>query len=447
MLNFSLWFIQQSKSWIICIISNEQIYKTMKLIFAILISGLLALFSNPTTADLVESLDSLLTETGEKTKAYGDEVLRRSKEYYNTFQDPEVQKITKESAKKENSQHLKEVWTDVLENLDDALELNTRIDTAPEHTWIGADKQSLNKDQINVFSEIESLLANPGITAGNTHINQLRDLIERERESIASLREKMVMSSLDGKKELSAKIEKAKKKIADYNHTINIEKSNLQIRLQQMGLDLSEKQIDTLLSRVDSDDIIKMSVIYDVLADITRQLMELTQEFNEEIEQARKYYGMHVILLKFVMNMQQTYIDKMDHEYLPKIEKIQFDTVMLGKESRELLRKKQKAASVKLLNKNLQSQALTLKVAEIFSNQLKKQRSKVVEANKTLQRDYLVAKNTYDTVKLSAGLINLMRTNQASFSALADIQIPDILPFENAEMQRKFEELSVQLKN
>ena len=68
------------------------------------------------------------------------------------------------------------------------------------------------------------------------------------------------------------------------------------------------------------------------------------------------------------------------------------------------------------------------------------------EALTLAKRDYRVAKNTFDTVKLSAELIRLMKSNQASFNALMNIQIPEIVPFKNIEMQKKFEELSLLLK-
>ncbi len=49
-------------------------------------------------------------------------------------------------------------------------------------------------------------------------------------------------------------------------------------------------------------------------------------------------------------------------------------------------------------------------------------------------------------MKISADLIQLMKTNRAWFSVLMNIQIPEIVPFENLAMQRKFEELSSMIK-
>lgn len=415
----------------------------------------------PVHADWKESLNDAWKSTGDltektidKTRQYSDKALEGSKDLYDSLSDSirpitksESQIITIQRVDEEKGEHLKDVWTDVLDSLDDALKLNTKIDDAPASNWFGDDKESLAEDQIEVFAEIEALLSSPAISANREHIDKLKSRIGEERKRIATLKEKRVFASPDEKDKLDEKIQKSLDKISVYSSNIDHEKNNLKVRLQELGLLLSHDQIDVLLSRVDSDDIIKMSVVFDVLADITRQLMELTQEFNEDINQARKYYGMHVVLLKFVINMQQSYVNKLDNEYLPKIQSIRKDTERISQESKSLLRSERKPAQVKLLEKNLKAQELTLKVSNLYSQQLVKQKSKVVEALEQVKSDYRVAKNTFDTVKLSAELIRLMKTNQASFNALMNIQIPEIIPFKNLEMQKKFEELSILLKN
>jgi len=155
---------------------------------------------------------------------------------------------------------------------------------------------------------------------------------------------------------------------------------------------------------------------------------------------------MHVVLLKMVITMQQSYINKLEEVYLPKIEKIKAETQSVNKESRALLRSERKSSQRHVLESNIKAQRLTLKVAQLYSNQLQKQKKKVSKALIEAKKDYRIAKNTFDTVKLSTELIRLMRTNQASFNALMNIQIPEIVPFKNIEMQKKFEELSILLK-
>lgn len=394
--------------------------------------------------------ENAVDKTINKTKEYSDKAVQGSKDLYNTLSGDvsliPIEGVTHKIIIEENTQHLKQIWPEVLENLDDALSLNTQIDKAPASRWFGADKKSLSKDQFDVFGEIEKLLDSPAISKNRQNIWRLKERVSKERLQIAKLKEKRVVATVEQKQKLDKEIQKSLNNISAYSNNINQEKSNLKARLQEMGLMLSQEQIGVLLSRVDSDDIIRMSVVYDVLADITKQLMELTREFNEDINQARKYYGMHVVLLKFVINMQQSYINKLENEYLPKIEHIKNETLQVNQETRALLKTETQNAQRKVLHNNLQAQKLTLKVSKLYAQQLQKQKHKVQEALNQATKDYLVAKNTFDTVKLSAELIRLMKSNQASFNALMNIQIPEIVPFKNIEMQKKFEELSLLLK-
>lgn len=409
----------------------------------------ISIFTQSVNADWKESMN----DVWDNTKDLGGNTLNKTKNLYSDLsgevrlvRGSDQQTISQQIVIDENTQHIKKIWPKVLKNLDGALEINTKLDTAPDSVWFGDDKKSLLNDQFDVFSEIEALLTSPAISQNRKNIERLKDRVTEERAYIASLKEKRVVATADERSDLDKKVKKAQQNITLYLDNIDYQKGNLRARLQEMGLSLNHGQIDVLLSRVDSDDIIKMSVVYDVLADITKQLMELTQEFNEDINQARKYYGMHVVLLKMVITMQQSYISKLEEVYLPKIEKIKTDTQSVNKESRSLLRSERKSSQRHVLESNIKAQLLTLKVAQLYSNQLQKQKQKVSKALTAAKKDYRIAKNTFDTVKLSTELIRLMRTNQASFNALMNIQIPEIVPFKNIEMQKKFEELSVLLK-
>lgn len=421
----------------------------MKIMKPVAVVLLVSALAQPTFADWKDSLDNVW----DSTKDISGSTLDKTKDLVSSLSgdvrlvtNAERVIITPQDIIEEKTEHLQEIWPDVLDKLDDALALNTQIDAAPESAWFSADKNSLSKKQFDIFSVIEGLFENPAISKNRENIDKLNKKVKKELREIAVLREKRVVAIGDDKQDLDNDIKKAQSNIAAYEENIGFQKDDLRRRLQGMGLSLSNKQIDVLLSRVDSDDIIKMSMVYDVLADITKQLMELTQEFNEDINQARKYYGMHVVLLKMVITMQDSYINKIENAYLPKISKIRNETLQVNQESKSLLRIEKNASQKRVLKNNIKAQQLTLNVAKLYSQQLQKQKQKVVNAMNKAKKDYRVAKNTYDTVKLSAELIRLMKTNQASFNALMNIQIPEIVPFKNLEMQKKFEELSVLLK-
>jgi hypothetical protein len=437
------------------IFSYKQTIPMTKNKLKLLLLPLVLLTAETCSADWRDSLNDAWQSTKEvgdsafeSSKEYTNNALDKSKNYYNEIRLDSISSdhVTPQIIEQQKREHIQTIWKDILTNLDEALSLNAKIDDAPVSRFFGADKTSLGDDQIDVFEVIETLLSSTEINKNRDNFSALKDKISDKKNTISRYLEKRIVADYADRATFDKNIKKEKTDIDELKRRIDNEKNILKQRFNASGLFLNDGQVDVLLSRVDADDIIKMSLVYDVLEDITSQLMGLTKESNENIDQARKYYGMHVVLLKLVINMQDSYVKKLDQEYLPKIEIISMETRRISDDTTRLLSAETQSNRKDLLNKNLKAQQLTLKVAKLYAQQLNQQKAKVIKAKKLMADDYQVAKNTYDTVKISADLIQLMKTNQASFSTLMNIQIPDIVPFENLDMQRKFEELSAMIK-
>lgn len=65
-----------------------------------------------------------------------------------------------------------------------------------------------------------------------------------------------------------------------------------------------------------------------------------------------------------------------------------------------------------------------------------------IKARNNARKDLRLAINTYATVRISSEVLGLLKESNNLFDALMNLQIPEIVPFENMEMQKKFEELS-----
>jgi hydroxypyruvate isomerase len=87
-----------------------------------------------------------------------------------------------------------------------------------------------------------------------------------------------------------------------------------------------------------------------------------------------------------------------------------------------------------------------LKVADLYKQHLDKQRQKMMVARDKTQANLRVALNTYNTVKVSSELVNLLRSSSKSFDDLLSIQVPDLLVFQNAQMKEEFTALTAKLK-
>ena len=412
-------------------ISNRLTVAVRVLLGCLLVSG-------PLQADWKSSVDEAI----DTARQAGQKALDTSRGYTDAWLSPVPEPLTDTEIEAQKAEQFRQIWGKTLQRLDETRDLDARIEVAPEKRWFGDDKASLRQDRRDVFNTLAELLDDPLIVEQRAHILALKDKISEEKQSVGALKEKRGIAVGDDRSKLDEKIAAAEKNIAGYEQAIAIEKDNLQKRFKASGLELDQAQLTALLSRVDADDLISMAVVFDVLADITQQLMQLMQESGEDIQQARKYYGMYVAMLEFVLYMQDSYIDKLNNSYLPRIKDVVSNTRRVQRESLRILANESRIDRKNIVRKNIEAQQLTLKVSKLYTRQLEQQKAKVLKARSVVRRDFRVAKNTYDTVKIGADLVRLMQVSQASFTALMNIQIPDIVPFENLEMQKKYEELS-----
>lgn len=76
----------------------------------------------------------------------------------------------------------------------------------------------------------------------------------------------------------------------------------------------------------------------------------------------------------------------------------------------------------------------------ILVNQIKS----LENALKTTKEQILFAYSMYDTVANSANLVNLINQTQDTFNKIMNMQLRIIVPFENIELETKFQEISNQ---
>jgi hypothetical protein len=98
-----------------------------------------------------------------------------------------------------------------------------------------------------------------------------------------------------------------------------------------------------------------------------------------------------------------------------------------------------------VLDANLEAQQLTIEAAGVYRDYLKQQAARC-RARVALQEDIATAWNTYETVRVSGELVDLVKSSQQLLDGLLDRQVPALRPFQNLEMQREFAKLTEQLR-
>jgi hypothetical protein len=341
------------------------------------------------------------------------------------------------------------VWEGVMPTLDAALILEERHADLPETRWIGSDQRS-NREAIDaLLDDAVRVLSISPVQNERARIQALETEIERVRMTIAEARQKRI----------SAPTESAlKKTTADYDLQIaqgehEIERLSRERRalkegfadqLRGIGLELSDEQIEFLLSTVVGDNMVDLGILFDNVKAITLQLETLVAESGEDLQSARRYYGLYVVLLQALNRMHLQIEEAIGEQYVPQINAIIARAQALSDETRHLQRESPKRRD--LLAANLAAQHLTIQAAEIYRQYLQDQAKQVSAARAELESDIAAAWNTYETVRVSGELVSLVRSSQQLLEGLMNRQVPTLRPFENLEMQRELQKLTDQLR-
>jgi hypothetical protein len=342
-----------------------------------------------------------------------------------------------------------QVWKDVLPKLDASLALAEERPQLPERAWLGRDQRDAEADINELLDAAVAILSRSPVQRYRTRIADLRARIREARAAIDRDRRARVAAPDDallGKTaaDYDARIAAREAEIRADSAELERIKAEFAADLRAMGLELEAGQIDLLLATVVGDNIIDLGILFDNVKAITEQLATLVEDSGEDLDSARRYYGMYVILLRALEHMHDQVIGSIDERYIPRIAAISSRAAALSDETQRLI--EAQPARAELLRNNLAAQRLTLEAAALYRDYLERQRTQIEQARAALAADIDTAWNTYQTVRVSGELVDLVQSSRRVLDTLLEREVPPLRPFQNLEMQRELEQLTRQLR-
>lgn len=338
------------------------------------------------------------------------------------------------------------VWDDLVDVFDEIIILKSKKNDASSISLFGKSKKDYDERIELIFQSVASLINDPELENNRKTLQILKNKILKSQEKSSNLYAKSVLASGKERKELENLADDYKKDSQEYKDSKVDLIRGVRSRLALYGLNLNKNQVEVLLSRVDAGDIIGMTTSFSVIAELTEQFSDATIASGENLQIAKKYYGMHVILLELQMHIQKNYINRLRNVYLVRANDIRSENKLLIDETFKLIDDAE-GTYLKIYKNNLESQKYTLKVLGLYEEILRKDLLKIETGLKKVNDNYLVSLNTFQTVTVAADLASLMAENSNLFNEVMSIQVPELIPFENLQMQKEFEALTLQLSN
>ena len=286
-------------------------------------------------------------------------------------------------------------------------------------------------------------------------VEERRKTIREIEERIVKLREKQLVAPKDGMLPgvLNDTVDSLGKDIADAQKRIelnrdDIKKSKTEIReaLAKAGIQMAPEQVDLLLDSVLSGDLVRLVAVFNSAKAVDAQLGKLMGQSADNTNAVRKYFAMHAALFAMLVHAQDMLINKIDTNYLPKLDAITKDVEAARKKTAELLRGENRPDQKKALEANRDSQKLADDAAKGYRKYMLQQREQIAAARKKAVHDLRIADNTFETVEASYQLRNLMRDSATSFEAIQKLEAPTFEQiFKNEDLRKEFENLTRKL--
>jgi hypothetical protein len=364
------------------------------------------------------------------TKTY-DRIVDKTSDYLNK---PKVE-----------TNNFTEIWKKSYPNLEELLKLKEEQDDLPNSSWFRRDKID-SQNEINKLLEQSIEILGISDTRKNIiAINNIEENIAKIHTKIANLRTKKIGEPENSNK-YDDEIVILKQKIAQYNQEIDSKKIEISKQMQSIGINISNEQLKLLMANVIGEDMLKMSIVFNNVKEISNSLSKLMQENGEDLVFARKHYGMYTTLLEILMKMQEVFILDVKNNYIPKIAKINEETKILLNETKDILALQTNEMRRQDLQTSIDAQNLTLNTAKLYKLRLHEQADQILTAYNELKKDFAIAMIRYKTVKISGDLASMIQNSSNQFSTLINLQLPNLIPFENLQMKSEFEKLTRELK-
>ena len=216
--------------------------------------------------------------------------------------------------------------------------------------------------------------------------------------------------------------------------------------LAKAGVEMAPEQVDLLLDSVLSGDLVRLVAVFNAAKIIDSQLGKLLTAAGDNMNTSRKYFAMHAALFAMLVHAQDSTIEKIDTNYMPKLDAILKDIDAAQAKTQKLLQAENRPDQKRALEANRDAQKVAEDAAKGYRRYLQQQREQIAKARTRATHDLRIADNTYETVEASFQLKNLMRDSAASFEAIQKLEAPTFDQiFKNEELRQEFENLTRRL--
>lgn len=357
-------------------------------------------------------------------------------------------------AENEDDSIFAKMWSKAMPKLEQALELFERGETLPESKIFGADKQSNNAKYEKLLNEVFDILLDSEFHASRGEYRSLEGRIDKSEQKIAELRkerigapEKSWIPFRQTRSKIDKEVDELKEDIARFRKEKEAIRSSMVAALSAMGVSVDGARLDILLASVSGDDVIALLLAADSIKKINLQIVELLRKGEGSIHMARKYTGIHMVLVDIYLHAHHDVLEKIASEYSPRLDAITNSAQILKKQAEQMLAGTPGGDGQRqVLETNVKANERTVQTASLYREYLRTQQNKLRISAEKLKNDLSVARNTYQTVKTGGDLISLINISMRTLEGVFGFALPDLSTVYDQEVLKEFERITGQIR-
>ncbi|WP_028868770.1 hypothetical protein [Psychromonas arctica] len=336
-------------------------------------------------------------------------------------------------------------WDKMEDRFADIIEVKEDKSVAPESAFFKKNKAGYQEDIDDLLGDIYAILNDDIVKEASNSITQIDSKMLDLQAKASQQKSKSVILIGEERQDALQKQQEYENDIEAYQQNRQKMIEAVQARLDDFGTELSFEQVEALLVRVNADDILAMTTVFPVISEIASSFAKITAASGEDLNNAKKYYSMYVVLLELQLYIQERYIGDLKYKYLPRIDELQSKQNSLINSTQQTQRNASSKHKVSY-SLNLKSQNTTLQAIKLYKVSMQQDLNKMSKAHGLLMQDYTLAVNTLNTVTMSSQVSSLITDSNQLFDRIMALQAPELVPFNNIQMQKEFSALTEQIK-
>lgn len=323
-----------------------------------------------------------------------------------------------------------------------AIDLRDELPSLPRSSWLFRDQVSQQRKIDDLLDDARDILLSKSAQDILKQVQRLEEKIKGVEEDIAEVKKEMVLHP-DKRQKCEERTSELSLRRSELRQNLLSLKREVIMELRSWGITVPDAALEPFFKSVTRNSIIDNAVIAGNIAAVVRNLEAMMQV---DENNARRYYGMYIVLLDLQIHCYRDFITQCDGVWCVKLDnainKIQYDHLIANEGAAD---PRFSAAQRDQYKRNRRTNETYLRAVRAYRENLERQRNVVTAKMKETARMREVALNTYETLGNAALLRDMMHTSADAFEAVMKLDLPDLAAFNDADIVSEFEGITERL--